>query len=319
MSPFATVGPRLIERGYCVIPIAPGTKFPGEMRRGQWRPKVGWQDYAQRQPTRFEMQIWGTWLGAGIGLVAGPASGHVVGVDMDTDDPIIRGAILGVLPTTSVVKRGQKGETRIFRGPAIVRSKSWPGICDLIGPGRQTVLPPTLHPTTGQPYVWLGPDTLENTAPAELPELLPEHIEAIDEALKPFGYVKEEFSEPERGPTAFECTDKRGREHSLGALHGCADELANAAPGGRNAKLNAVTFKLARKAGRGWLTEDEIGEAMWGACLHNGLIADDGPHAFRATFWSALRAGLQRPAPDPRERNSTINPQFTAGLRPRTI
>jgi hypothetical protein len=278
-----------------------------------------WRRFAGRLPTRFELQVWCGFPDAGLCVVSGPASNHLVGVDIDTDDPIIRGSILAALPPTTVSKRGQKGDTRFFRGPNIDKSKSWninkSRVCDLIGPGRQTVVPGSIHPDTQQPYVWTGPDALEDIDPAELPELTPEHIEAIDAALARHGF------EPEPGPLErraplFECTDTRRREYALAALHGCAEELAAAQSGTRNAMLNALTYRLGRMAARGWLAEDEIGATMWAACLTNGL-AGDGEHQFRATFQSGLRAGLKRPAPDPRERLSNIDPKLTAGLKPR--
>ena len=52
-------------------------------------------------------------------------------------------------------------------------------------------MPPTLHPDTGRPYVWTGSETLEDVAPAELPPLNADIVEAITAALKPFGYEAE--------------------------------------------------------------------------------------------------------------------------------
>ena len=194
-SPYAQLGPRLVELGHSVTTIAPGTKAPGEVRRGQWWPAYNWQRFAYRLPTRFDLLVWATWPDAGVGLVVGPAGGHVGGVDIDTDHPGVRGAILSAIPPTTVIKRGAKGETRFFRLPKVTKSRSWRcnglQVCDLIGPGRQTVLPPTIHPTTGHPYHWIGPDALEHVAPGDLPELTPEHVAAIDEALKAHGYVEE--------------------------------------------------------------------------------------------------------------------------------
>lgn len=278
-----------------------------------------------RPPSRFEIQVWSSWPNAGIGVVVGPASKYLLGVDIDTDEPDIRNAILSALPPTTVIKRGQKGETRFFRAPTIDKSKSWNiagpegerlRVCDLIGPGRQTVLPPSLHPSTGQPYSWIGPDALEDTEPADLPELTPSNITAIDAALAAFGYTPEPQAF-EGSPALFECTDSRGREYALSALRGCADELAHARPTTRNDTLNAIAYRLGKMAARGWLTVDEIGEQLWVAALANGLIADDGEHRVRATLWSGLRAGLRIPAPDPRERLTKVDPQFAAGLRPR--
>jgi hypothetical protein len=180
----------------------PGSKRPGELRRGEWIGKENWrEEYSRRLPSRFEIQVWSNST-AGVGVVTGPGSKHLVAVDIDTDDKEIFSAIVSALPGTTVRKRGAKGETLFYRGPDIADSKSWnrgvrpnqERLCDLIGPGRQTVLPPTIHSDTNQPYMWTGPDALEDVDAADLPELTPEHIEAIGEALKSFGWQ----SDPER-------------------------------------------------------------------------------------------------------------------------
>lgn len=211
---YKKVGQKLVDRGYAAIPIMPGTKRPGELRRGEWVGKTKWrEEYTRRMPTRFEIQLWSS-SDAGVCVVCGPGSKYLVGVDIDTDDPTIKKAIIAALPPTTVIKRGAKGETRFFRGPQIENSKSWniPNprdrklptelqkkfrACDLIGPGRQTLLPPTIHPDTNQPYAWTGAVALEDIDPADLPEITPEHIAAIDAALKPFGFEEEpEFERP---------------------------------------------------------------------------------------------------------------------------
>src|SRR5262249_38230459 len=87
------------------------------------------------------------------------------------DDSAIKAALSAVLPQTPAKKRGAKGETLFFYGPEIKESKSWningKRVIDLIGPGRQTVLPPSLHPDTGSPYVWSGAETLEDLEACE--------------------------------------------------------------------------------------------------------------------------------------------------------
>ena len=49
--------------------------------------------------------------------------------------------------------------------------------------GTQSVVPPTIHPDTGQPYHWLTPDTLEDTP---LGDLLPPKVELFDLVADPF-------------------------------------------------------------------------------------------------------------------------------------
>jgi len=198
MGAYAQFAERLIERGYAAIPIMPGTKRPGFFCAGMWMGLTNWQmKFVGQAPSLFERQLWSKG-DTGIGVVAGPASGGMIGADIDTDDSAIKAALSAVLPQTPAKKRGAKGETLFFYGPEIKESKSWningKRVIDLIGPGRQTVLPPSLHPDTGSPYVWSGAETLEDLEPHELPEVHADLIEKISATLAPFGYVEDKLS-----------------------------------------------------------------------------------------------------------------------------
>jgi hypothetical protein len=213
MSPFSKHGARLIQRGYSVIPIAPGTKYPGEFRHGEWSAMRDWPRYAERAPTKWEIPFWEQWPGAGIGVVFGVASGHLVGVDIDVDDQPVIDAIRAALPPTTVKKRGAKGATFFYRGPGI-ESKSFNDangqrLCDLLGPGRQSLLPPSIHPGIESPYRWIGPDCLDYLAPSALPLLPPNAAELIGDALTPFGYM----AEPEREVIASADVDSGDKSH----------------------------------------------------------------------------------------------------------
>ena len=147
---------------------------------------------------------------SGVGVITGPASHGVVAIDIDTDDPSIITAIMSALPPTPIKKRGAKGETLFYYGPYIETSTSWNiegrRVVDLIGPGRQTVLPPTIHPDTGEPYVWTGSETLDQMQPSELPGLTADVLAKISAALGPFGYQALESPAP--------CSNSAGGEDS---------------------------------------------------------------------------------------------------------
>jgi hypothetical protein len=80
-----------------------------------------------------------------IGLPLGGAS-KIVGVDIDTDDPILLERIKKILPTSIVRKKGAKGETAFFRyaGHTSRKFRLHPQgkpIVELLSDGNQTVLP----------------------------------------------------------------------------------------------------------------------------------------------------------------------------------
>jgi hypothetical protein len=188
-SPFSAVGARLVDNGYHAIPIMPGTKQPGQYTMRRWHGAPQWQRYCDRLPTSIELEIWERWPDAGVCI----AIDHRLKViDIDTDDAELMAAVLSVLPETEVKKRGAKGFSAFYRGsPAIVSASFSVGkqrVVDLLAHGRQTVLPPTIHPSTGLPYSWTTDDTLFDTDIIQLP-VLPDNIgDLLANALAPYGY-----------------------------------------------------------------------------------------------------------------------------------
>ena len=62
-------------------------------------------------------------------------------------------------------------------------------VVDLLAHGRQTVLPPTIHPDIDRAYEWLTPDTLITVGISDLP-VLPDNVaDLLADVLEPFGYL----------------------------------------------------------------------------------------------------------------------------------
>jgi hypothetical protein len=190
-SPYAAVVDTLVDNGYSVIPCMPGSKFPGRYQHKQWSARFGWSDYCDKLPTEFEIRIWKTWPDAGVCLVLDHA---IKVIDIDTSDPQVRDALLAILPDSHVKKRGSKGFSAFYRGSKEIPARSFnvggERALDLLAYGKQTVIPPSIHPDTDRPYVWTeGSDTLLEVPPDQLPELPDDIVEKIQAALEPFGYV----------------------------------------------------------------------------------------------------------------------------------
>lgn len=195
-SPYTKVGSKLVENGYSAIPVMPGSKIPGEMSYGKWYAKGGWTDFCDRLPTAIEIPIWERWPDAGVCIAI---DRRLKVIDIDTDDAVMKAAVLAALPDSPVKKRGQKGFSAFYQGSGAIVSTPFSivlhgidkpiRIVDLLAHGRQTVVPPTIHKDTGQPYSWLTTDTLVDTAIHQLP-VLPDNIaDIIADVLQPFGYV----------------------------------------------------------------------------------------------------------------------------------
>jgi hypothetical protein len=200
MGPFGLAYARLVERGYSVLPIMPGTKKPGLPRNnnGEWMDFPGWTTF---QSTLVHHKLWAL-SSAGIGVRCGPRSGYLIVIDIDTNDPGILEALCRILPATPVKKKGARGESWFYFGPDIP-SRVWLingcEVVEILGAGRQTVLPPTTHPDLDEPYRWTGSATLEDISPQDLPLLSVEIIEQISTVLAPFGYVPPEPRERTSG------------------------------------------------------------------------------------------------------------------------
>ena len=144
---------KLVDNGYPVIPIWPGTKKPGRFHRGAWRDYPAWTRHCDRPTTLIEAETWATWPEAAIGL----ACGNLVGIDIDVldhemahrlerlardqlgDTPLLR---IGRAPKRLLVYRAEAP----FSGP-----KRSP--IEILAHGRQFVSFAN-HPDTGRPYEW---------------------------------------------------------------------------------------------------------------------------------------------------------------------
>ena len=188
---FADTAPLLVARGYSPLPIAPGTKAPGTywLRDGWW-PMRHWDDWCKKFPLPNVIQGWSKWPDAGVGVACGMG---LICIDIDMEGDCMT-ALLAMLPPSNVQKKGRKGVSLFYRGNTDkIRSRNFRtpekvGLVDLLSEGKQTVLPPSVHPDTGEPYYWLTEATLENTRANDLTELPDDIAEQIGEVLKEFGY-----------------------------------------------------------------------------------------------------------------------------------
>lgn len=186
-SPYERRAYAYLERGYSVVPIAPGTKRPGQYSESDgWRGLFDWERFNQRLPTDLELAIWYTWPRAGIGLLTGKLSG-VIGLDRDWDAPGTD-ALERMIPYTPVKKKGAKGYTAFFRYNGEKSCSFNIGgarVLDVLSDGRQTLMPGTIHPD-GHTYIYLTEDLLEDYDPCDLPQLPDDFLEQVARTLAPY-------------------------------------------------------------------------------------------------------------------------------------
>lgn len=126
-----------------------------------------------------------------LGLLLGKPTDHlfIYCIDVDVDDPAVLYAVEQAIGYGAPQKRGKKGlsffvvsldnsfsNTKIkYKGTRGNPSKP---IIEILGDGNQTVIPPSIHPETGEPYVWTNFSLLSQRL-SDLPRLTPEVYEEL--------------------------------------------------------------------------------------------------------------------------------------------
>ena len=169
---FQAHGARLIDNGYRIVPIMPGTKAPGEWNGERWKPMTGWR----RPATEFDIGLWQQWPDAGVGIV----TGHVIGIDIDLLDEeashACREIFLKMLGHTSVIRVGRMPKVLlVYRTKTPFRKIAMKPL-EVLAEGQQFVAYAT-HPDTGKPYYW-PLDSVLDVPVEDLPEVTEEQVRA---------------------------------------------------------------------------------------------------------------------------------------------
>lgn len=166
----AQLGATLVDRGFPILPIRPGSKIPGVFRLGAWHDYPKWSRHCERQTTDNEVDVWGDWPEAGIGI----AAGRVIGIDIDVlDSPVVAQQIEAlakrILGDTPAVRIGRAPKRLlVYRAAQPFAGFKYPPI-EVLGLGQQFIAY-GIHPDTGQPYEW-PVSTLAELSPDELPAI----------------------------------------------------------------------------------------------------------------------------------------------------
>jgi hypothetical protein len=144
---------------------------------------------------RIEQRLTLPQPGAGIGVRCGTPEQRYVGkpflasLDFDDDDAAL--AVSEKMPTSPLNKRGRRAWTSGYRAnfevpsenffhPTEVDERGKPRmVLQILSHGRQTVIPPSIHPDTGEPYQYTNGRTYWDTPLEDLPELPREYREII--------------------------------------------------------------------------------------------------------------------------------------------
>jgi hypothetical protein len=156
---FEEVALALVAQGFSPIPIMPGSKSPGWRNYGgSWDNMPKWNRWCLEQPTEHTVAAWLRMIRDGETSI-GVACGRSL-VCVDVDQEYLLDPVLAILPPSQVQKKGRKGISLFYRGVTDkirsrnYRTKERVGLLDLLAEGKQTILPPSIHPDTNEPYFW---------------------------------------------------------------------------------------------------------------------------------------------------------------------
>lgn len=159
--PFGKHAAAYRQAGFPVIPLHPNSKRPAVANF----PSFVHNPASDKRFNQWLKEHEHGNIGIVLGGVAGPGY-RLVAIDID-DDALVAPAQaqLGSCPCS---KRGKKGLTIFARTPedepvksTVVRGAEPYGNIDILGDGKQTVIPESIHPETGEPYQWVGQSLLE--------------------------------------------------------------------------------------------------------------------------------------------------------------
>jgi AAA domain/Bifunctional DNA primase/polymerase, N-terminal len=167
---------KLMQMGYHPVPVAP-LGFETDKCPVRWDPHT---------KQFFKFKNWNTLPpvtdpqpGANIGALMG---GAVVALDYDHDDAAL--IICEAFPDSPVNKVGERGWTAFYRVEAAIPCEDFYNedgelVLQILGTGKQTVLPPSIHPKTKRPYRWTNGHSLYDTSVEQLPLLPADYRERI--------------------------------------------------------------------------------------------------------------------------------------------
>lgn len=264
----------------------------------------------ERRPLRYSRELIEGWANAWPMANVGVLTRDMPAIDVD--DESVWPLIADLVPPTPHVKRGARGWTFLYSqdvADPVMQSRchvnrfSGAMVLEVLANGRQTVLPPSIHPDSGLPYQWVqspwGPATpLGSVRP---PALSQAQVDAIEARLREHNLIKQK-KERSSVLTRLLREDERARYATWLApkLAEKVSEVRKAVEGGRMNALNGAVFALARWVREGFIDEEWLQNTMREACGEHGnrWITTDGDKAFTRQYEKALDDGWGEPLSD---------------------
>ncbi len=273
----ARLGARLVDNGYPVLPIMPGTKKPGQFKGGAWRDYRGWTKHGTRPTSEHELIVWSGWPHAGIGI----PTGTVIGVDIDIRDAELASRLeqlaREMLGETPAVRFGMQPKRLLVYRAAEPLSGMKAHPIEVLGLGQQFVAFAD-HPETRRPYEW------PQESPADLPA---ESLPPVDETMiRTFLDQAQALVPPELRPGRLPGEAKApGATVAAGELRGTLEAIADALRFIPNANLDYDSWVRIGMALKG----AALGDAGWDVfAAWSATSSKDVPETTAKT-WASLK------------------------------
>lgn len=167
----------LLTHGYTPLRLDPGEKYT---KATGWSTTVPSEESLKREFARP----------SNMGLRCGDMHRDgtcLVAIDVDLEDAQLIKVVERAIGTRVPVKRGKKGYTYFIRFDrqlqtsriALKRNGKNRAAIDVLARGAQTVIPPSIHPETGKPYVWVAGTPLTELPYNEIPVFGPWLLDEI--------------------------------------------------------------------------------------------------------------------------------------------
>lgn len=178
-SPFKTEAGQLYAAGYSPVPLVANDKKAY---------LNNWSTLCVNRMTKGDLDKYSAETNLNIGIALGPAS-QIIALDFDDDLDGLHEKIKKLIPESPVVKVGKRGFTAFYRYQG-EKNRTWKAkqdgkkytIIELLSEGRQTVVPPSIHPEGGA-YTYTSFQELVDVSPEELPLLPKDFNRQVDRLL----------------------------------------------------------------------------------------------------------------------------------------
>lgn len=177
-------GSKLVDAGYRIIPIMPGTKRPGRFDGTKWNELPRWNEIHAQSG---HVDVWSKWPGCGVGIL----TGEVIAIDIDILDQEVAIKVGNVfqehLGSTDLIRVGKAPKALyLYRTHEQFQKISLHPI-EVLAKGQQFVAY-AVHPDTNKPYTWpfAGPhETPIESLPLVTREQVLKAAEAAYQAIPP--------------------------------------------------------------------------------------------------------------------------------------